>query len=191
MSDWFVLRTNGRSTLPLAASLKEAGFDVWTPSQIPDGRGKRASLDDPRAPMYPTYLFARAHHLFELIALSANPGRNHAGFSVHRDCNGVPLVADRALNWIRAEEARIDGIHIERARRERAKQKSEAYSPGESVELPRELYPSFAGLEAQVDRSDGRQTHLSIGPLKIEISTWILRNNSVRDADSPSLGEAA
>ena len=29
--DWFILRTAGRSTLPLASSLAEDGFEVWTP----------------------------------------------------------------------------------------------------------------------------------------------------------------
>lgn len=195
MSDWIILRTAGRSTLPLAKSLTEAGYDVWTPSQIPDvmGKAKRRALDEPRAPMFPTYLFARRRHLLELIALSQSPASKHAGFCLLRDNIGYKMTSERSLAHIRAEEARIDALHVARAQRERSKQRGQSFDVGERVTLPPELYPAFAGLDAFVEESDDRHTWLSLGGLwRIEISTFILRGDELSEGfDNPAVGAAA
>lgn len=187
MSDWCILRTSGRSTLPLAASLSDAGYEVWTPSQVPLNAPRRRRTDDeeePRCPIIPTYVFARARHLFELIALSANPGRNHAGFSVFRMAEGVPLIAERALAGLRAEEAKMEEDREVRALRKRSKRRGISYPVGETVRIP-SAFPSFAGMDGCVEESDPRFTHVGFGGfLRLKISTFILRENELSPNDN-------
>lgn len=189
-NDWCILRTAGRSTLPLAKSLSDAGYDVWAPSQVPDGPAKRRHAE--RVPMTPTYLFARALHVLKLIALSANPGRSHEGFSVFRNCHGVPLIADSGLNPLRAEEANVERRWQAQVQRGRSRRKGQAFEVGETVSVPAEAFPSFAGMNGMVDESGQRHTYVSLGGfMRLKISTYILRQSMVGNDHSPDLGAAA
>lgn len=188
---WIILRTAGRSTLPLVNSLSEAGYEAWTPSQVPDGPAKRDTAEA-RCPMTPTYVFACERHLFDLIALSANPGRKHAGFSVFRNCHGVPLVEDHDLGDLRDEEAKVEQRWKDAVRRSRSKNKGQAFEIGETVRVPADAYPSFAGMDGMVEESDARHTYIALGGfLRLKISTFLLRGDSVGANDSPVMGAAA
>lgn len=190
MTDWVILRTAGRSTLPLAKSLAGAGYEVWTPiERLTKRRPRTRACDELRVPMTPTYVFARARHIYELIALAANPGRNHDGFSVFRNDIGVPLIADRSLDGLRAHEETAERRQQEIARRRQGKLKGDSYAIGETVRIPD---GSFAGMDGMVEDSDPRNTMVLFGgSLRLKISTFILRQNGVRDSDSPLLGAAA
>lgn len=191
MSDWCILRTAGRSTLPLVKSLAEAGYEVWTPSAVPlkIPRRRRKTEDEPRAAMTPTYVFARARHVFELIALASSPTRNHEGFTVFHTIYGIPLVTDKSLNGLRAEEDRLESKREEQARRQRSKGKGEAFPIGETVRIPD---GSFAGMDGMVAESDARHTIVLFGgSMRLKISTFILRENELSCADNPAVGAAA
>jgi hypothetical protein len=58
---WCILRCSGVNTVKLATSLTEAGFEVWTP------------VEEETTPITASYVFARLHHLQELLALSHSP----------------------------------------------------------------------------------------------------------------------
>lgn len=187
---WCILRTKGGHTLSLAKTLAEDGYEAWTPSQVPDGPTCRD--DDARCPMLPTYVFADAGRLEDLFALSANPGRKHAGFSVFHNYRGVPLVADRDLGGLREEEDRVERRWKDAVRRRRSRNKGEAFEVGETVRVPADAYPSFAGMDGMVEESDARHTYISLGGfLRLKISTFILRGNGVGANDSPVVGAAA
>ncbi|WP_277982266.1 hypothetical protein [Sphingomonas faeni] len=71
MTRWAILRTSGGQTLPLMRSLREAGFDVWSPAK-PIRRTIRAKtlsgtrLIETEVPILPTFVFANSHELTPL-----------------------------------------------------------------------------------------------------------------------------
>lgn len=113
--DWFILRTAGRFTLSLTNSLKEDGFDVWTPVRMQTIRVPRMNVRrEVKLPMLPSFIFAKAHHLVDLIELAnmrvkPRSGRSqhqmpHRDFSVFRFMDTIPMVSDRALEPMRVKE---------------------------------------------------------------------------------------
>lgn len=120
---WIILRTAGRSTLRLAASLAEDGFDVWTPQREQHVRRPRWNVSRKvTLPILAGFVFARAGGLVELLELAAMPvkprrdWRNgyrrdaeeelppHPDFSVFRHCERIPLISDTALDPLRRAE---------------------------------------------------------------------------------------
>ena len=118
---WFILRTAGRSTLVLAKTLAEDGFDVWTPSRTHRIRIPRANVNrDVKLPMLPSFLFVRSAHLPELLAMARmtekprrdpNGGREskpaHKDFTVFHYLDRIPMVADRSLEPLRQKEMEL------------------------------------------------------------------------------------
>lgn len=117
MTDWCILRCAGRSTLPLAESLAEDGFDVWTPVEmrmvsVPRMTAKR----EVRLPIMGSYVFARTCHLVDLLQLAGmgfKPRRGaglqlsaHPDFSVLHAFGRIPLVAEIHLANLRRIEAK-------------------------------------------------------------------------------------
>jgi hypothetical protein len=120
-SDWFILRTAGRSTLQLAASLAEDGFEVWTPVRTQTIRVPRMNVRrEIRLPILPSFVFVRAPHLVDLLELAnmaekprrdPNGGRlsrpAHRDFSVFHFLDKIPMVADRNLEPLRMKEIEV------------------------------------------------------------------------------------
>lgn len=117
MSEWIILRTAGRSTLPLAESLAEDGYEVWTPVEtikvrVPSMNARRTV----RLPIMRSYVFASVRHLVDLLQLAAMPVKPrrgaglmkpaHPGFSVLHAFGRIPLVAEADLAPLRTLEAR-------------------------------------------------------------------------------------
>jgi len=171
---WIILRTSGAKTLKLAESLREEGFDVWTPSRvssqrIPRGNGRRSVA----IPIIPTFLFARVWHLVDLLELAAMPERPrrgpggrkpaHPAFSVFRDGGSemIPVVDDAQLDPLREAERRI------------ASHRMRQYEPGEMVKVPDGI---FGGLVGEVVRSSQYKTKVCFGGrMSVEVSTFILK----------------
>lgn len=118
MSDWIVLRCAGRSTLGLAASLAEDGFEVWTPVETSVKRVPRMNVRrEVRLPIMRSYVFARAVHLVDLLQLAAMPVKPrrgaglmkpaHADFSVWHAFGGIPMVRDKDMAKLRAREVKL------------------------------------------------------------------------------------
>lgn len=118
---WFILRTAGRSTLVLARTLAEDGFDVWTPSRTHRIRIPRANVKrDVKLPLLPSFIFVRSRHLEELLHLASltdkprrdpNGGRNsrsaHRDFTVFHYLDRIPMIADRSLEPLRQKEREL------------------------------------------------------------------------------------
>lgn len=120
--DWFILRTAGRSTLVLARTLEEDGFTAWTPAKTVRITVKRPKqVKEVRVPMLASFVFVKSEHLHELLALSKlrppprriiqpmkrdepNQPRYHRDFWVFRAFGEIPLIADAALEPMRAKE---------------------------------------------------------------------------------------
>ena len=155
-NDWFILRTAGRSTLLLAKSLGEDGFEVWTPARTQRVLVKQTKVTkEVRVPMLASFVFARAEHLHDLIALSKlqlkprrvvhpikrdelNEPRYHRDFTVFRAFGQIPFVTDAALEPMRTKE-------LEQVPRSNAPQ----FDRGARV---RAHGSAFEGLKGKVER---------------------------------------
>jgi len=177
--DWCILRTASSQTLNLAQSLADAEFNVWTPSEIVQKQHARRKVkrEDVAAPLMPSFVFAQATRLSELVALSHSPAltyrvwdrearrmvaKGHPRFSVFRHDGRHVLVPDRALVPLRAEE-----------RRQRHKAMAKRYAQGEQVKLTE---GAFEGLTGTVDRSQGSRTWVRFpgAPWSVDFPTWVL-----------------
>ena len=133
MTRWAILRTSGGQTLPLMRSLREAGFDVWSPAK-PIRRTLRAKtpsgtrLIETEVPILPTFVFASDRDLAalgDIAALSISP---HPAFSVFRYGGRVPIVGDAEVRGLREEEARVVALH-------QAIRDAESYAEGEKIRI--------------------------------------------------------
>lgn len=178
MSDWCVLRTAGRTTLKLAETLAEDGFEVWTPAETKTLRIPRANVRRQiTLPIMPSYLFARVKHLVDLLELAAMPVKprrvrnqpSHADFSVMHYHDTIPLIAERHLEGLRTIEAK------------RAPRKKSARLPaGVSVKVKTEG-GSFAGMEGKVERSDETYSLVCFSDrIRVKISTSLLQSDDIR-----------
>jgi hypothetical protein len=164
MTAWIVLRTSGRSTLPLARSLSSDGFEAWTPSAKIRPQGRRGKLC---VPIIPTFVFARARHLWNLVSLSDDPLSRHEGFSVmrHMDGRGYPLVEDSELEPLRSEEGRVI-----------PKEERKVLGCGEIVRLPE---GPFAGMSGIVESADHKHAWVRFGGFRqpVKIAAFLLRSD--------------
>lgn len=69
---WAILRMAATSTLRVAQSLADAGFDTWTPAEEIQ-KTVRGKIEWTKVPMLPTFVFADASRLVELVALARCP----------------------------------------------------------------------------------------------------------------------
>lgn len=148
---WFILRMAGPRTLAVADSLKDAGFDAWTPIGSSSKRKPRKpGVEAKPVPVMPTYVFARDHHLHDLLAVAALPSMltPHPSFSVFRWDGRIPLIADRSLDYLRRGEARY-------LRRVREGQPVKQFAAGDRVQLTE---GGFAGMSGMVETSKGKFT---------------------------------
>ncbi len=133
MTRWAILRTSGGQTLPLMRSLREAGFDVWSPAK-PIRRTIRAKtpsgtrLIETEVPILPTFVFANDRDLAalgDIAALSISP---HPQFSVFRYGGRIPIVGDSEVTGLREEEERM--VAVIQAIRD-----AESYAEGEKIRI--------------------------------------------------------
>jgi transcription antitermination factor NusG len=181
-SDWCILRTSPGRTLALAKSLFEAGLDVWTPKQTHDRRRPRSTKTvQIEAPIMPTFVFARAILLPELMRLRSLEASPHPGFSIFQHMGRTPLIADREITNLRVVE--------EIAIRARLK-KSERYvfPAGQKVSVAQ---GNFVGLEGVVEGGDGNFALVCFGgAMQFKIATFLLRTDEVQ-AGAARMGIAA
>lgn len=174
---WIILRTSGRHTMRLAESLSEDGFEAWTPVETRTIRVPRANVRRTvYLPIMPSYVFARAQHLIDLIQL----GAKRADFSVMHYHDRIPVIADHHLQSLRFIEAK----------RTPRKKADRTFAKGISVRVNTEG-GSFAGMKGKVERSDTGTTLVCFDSrLTVKISTSLLSLDEL-DIDSPCLGMAA
>jgi transcription antitermination factor NusG len=178
---WCILRSKSRDTMRLAKSLEEDGFEVWTPLEtrsirIPRTNAKRKV----RQPIMPSYIFAKAHQLIDLIQLAnaAEKRRRgagcrlpaHADFRVMHCFGGIPTVTDAALKELR----RLEVIRSPKEPRISAGRPRADQPLSKGVVVRIEGGGSFDGLEGKVESSDCAQTVVFIGARRLKLPTCIL-----------------
>lgn len=150
-SDWAILRCKGSSTLRLARSLADAGFGTWAPVELRSHLvGRQRKRVESEFPILPEYVFAPAHHLTDLLALSHSPSlnyrvwdseqrrmveRGHPVFSLFRLNGQFRPIADRALNSLRELEASLDLVAQRRREQERQKGPIPRFTKGDEVRV--------------------------------------------------------
>lgn len=206
---WCILRTSGGRTLPLMRSLREAGFDVWTPVRTTKKLIRRGSTEkrEVDSPILPTFVFAQSHQVAELIVESRNAARTGPPFSVFRWGNRIPLVGASSIAGLQlAERAAQEALELERqyeTREERrraraANMKSEQarrkalravhrqFRIGSLVEVTD--LPAMASLSGTVVESKGKSAVIAFGKITMEIEAWRLNPVDVEGEQRASQG---
>jgi transcription antitermination factor NusG len=184
MSDWCILRCAGRQTITLAETLAEDGFEVWTPVETRMMRVPRANVRrEARLPIMPSYVFAKTHHLIDLLELAAMPvkprrgaGRMkpaHASFSVLHAFDRIPVVSNQSLDGLRDREI----MAVPRKNRK-------LYQAGEVVRVTK---GSFEGMAGTVERSDGKEAEVWLSlfgrHFRAKIPAFLLRRDEISRGD--------
>lgn len=173
MTDWCILRTSGRHTLRLAASLSADGYEAWAPYEtqvvkVPKMNAKR----EVQLPLMAGFVFAKADRLVELLDMANLPMRRgsglrqpaHAEFSVFHFMDRIPLIEDSALNPLR----RI-------ARKRSVRPKAVALKKNQIVRVD-DMTSCFHGLTGVVKQSSERESAVCFdGKWNVKISTFILK----------------
>ena len=173
----------------LAQTLCEDGFDAWTPIETRTVRVPRINLKrELRLPIMPSYVFAKAANLIDLILLSDMPVKPRRGnglqqpahhdFRVMRCGSGIPTVTDADLAELRKIEAK----------RTPRKKAAKAFPHGADVRVEGGSFGGMAGIVQSGDR-----THTLVcfnDRYLVKIPTCILAENMLR-MDRPDLGLAA
>lgn len=158
---WLILRMKSRDTLPVVHSLATAGFDVWSPVDVTTRRVPRANVKRRiTMPLLPSYAFARADRMGELMALANDPARQHGDFRVLHDHIRVPLVDDASLEPLRLAERKRKPLE-------------RGWLPGDGVRLTE---GGFAGLSGVVETARGQFAMVAIPGFRmpLKIATWHL-----------------
>jgi hypothetical protein len=102
---WCVLRASGPGTMRLVASLQDAGFAIWTPTEHVRRRVPRGKSTEYRiAPMMPTYAFVRGVNLDELKRIERLDVSPHPRFSIFRYYGETVFVPHRELAAMREQQ---------------------------------------------------------------------------------------
>ncbi|CCW20176.1 hypothetical protein EBBID32_45470 [Sphingobium indicum BiD32] len=172
---WCILRMSGGNTLPVARSLGEAGFDVWTPVEVQKRRvGRDRLVREISLPITPGIVFARDDRLDDLIVMMRAPTPTFLAwnpttrrmelhgcpyFSVFRHQGKFPRIADRQLDPLRQAERRM-----------RPRSKEATVHAGDEVRIPSS---AFGGLIGVVDKTKGRfamvRITAAIGEMMVEV----------------------
>lgn len=167
---WCVLRTSGRHTLRLAQTLAADGFETWTPREVRRVRIPRANVRrEAELPIMPSYVFAGADRLVDLLHLSEQDFTAHPRFTVMRFHDSIPTIADGHLQALRTLEAR-----------RQPRRKALRFANGVEVVVKIEG-GSFAGMRGRVERSDEATTLVCFdNRLTVKIPTFQLSGNELQ-----------
>lgn len=176
MSEWVILRCSGQKTLRLAATLAEEGFEVWTPAEIRTVKVPKANVRrEVSLPIMPSYVFASARHLIDLLQIAGRPAYAyaHADFSVMRHGGAIPVISDASLQALRRTEAK----------RSSKRKAIRTFEQGLNVTVKTEG-GSFAGMRGTVKKSETGYSLILFGKnFEAKIPTFLLDESDVRNGD--------
>jgi hypothetical protein len=163
--------------MSLAASLAKDGYEVWTPVEQRNIRVPRMNARRPMTlPMLPSYVFARARHLVDLLELAAMPVKPrrgaglrepaHANFSVVHWHDRIPLISDEHFVRLREIEAR----------RAPTKKAERVLPIGARARVLRGIASGMVGF---VEKSNRVHTKIRCGDKLMEFETCILAGDEV------------
>lgn len=176
---WCILRCSPSSTLQLVASLRDDGFDAWTPVTLETKRHRtRRTREEVPAPLCASFVFVRADRFHDLLALSHSPSlqfrtwdsdmrrfvvKGHPFFRPFRG-GEHRFIADAELEPMRRIERFPKPKRIERS-----------FSIGDRV---RTDDGGFAGLTGTVVAVKGRHIAVSFPDWSIypEFPTWAMKS---------------
>ncbi|MCW1431384.1 transcription termination/antitermination protein NusG [Novosphingobium sp. JCM 18896] len=180
MTDWVILRCAGQSTLRLAESLTEDGYEAWSPRVARHWReGESRTRKTEIVPGTPCYVFARSDRLVDLLALARSPSlgymkwdperrrhvsRGHPRFSVMPDSDGYASVTDRELRYLKTAE-----------RKDRPKELVRPFLTGEEVKV---IDGPYQGLSGTVIRAYGVHVQIEFprSTLSHKLPMWMLQH---------------
>lgn len=171
VNDWCILRTGASRTLPLAASLQAAGFDVWSPVQtLMRRRGRMRERVEYAAPIMPSFVFARASQRYALASIAAQPFSEHPSFSIFRHLGAIPTICDAEI----AEARRVEDIGKRAARMG----KRQTFAIGQPVKVTE---GPGAGLSGEVVKGgDGKFVLVAFAGINMKIGAWLLGTDEVQ-----------
>lgn len=187
LAGWCVLRTSAPRTLSVAASLAEAGFDVWTPRLIIKRRRPRSKATiEIAAPIMPTFVFVRAHQMAELRAVLTLPINPHPPFSIFHHAGRIPVLGDGQMLSLRAEEDREARRHrAEKEKAERSALRASAPVPpiGTEVRIGEAYEGAFAGMTGIVAAERGRAAVIDFGGrINLTVDAYLLETITAVEA---------
>lgn len=158
---WCILRTSGPKTMKLTSSLQAAGFEAWTPiERICRRVPRRKGSEHFSVAFIPTYVFVREHHLTDLRRIEMMDVSSHPRFSIFRYHGATVFVPHASLHGLRARQQQSHVASLPSTGKPAfAKPRAEPFISGDVLALPN---GPFAGLNCEVDRSDGKTTTLTI-----------------------------
>ncbi len=140
---WCILRMAAGRTLSVAKSLTREGFEVWTPIEVRQHRRARSrERVEKEIALMPTYVFAPAERLRDLVSISMLQFSPHPDFTVFRYQDRFPVIADEALRPLRIAERK--GTPLDKVKR---------FTQGERVKL---MERGFEGLAGIVEIDNGK-----------------------------------
>lgn len=193
---WCILRTSPGRTLPLAGSLAEAGFVVWTPKQtVTKRRSRSRATYEIEQPLVPTFVFASKDSVVELMSIANAAMSPHPQFSLFQHAGRVPAVSERDIMGMRQEEDRLNlELHRRREAAERTKRIGERKASrrqipaGASVSI---AAGPFAGLTGVVEGGNKKEAFVNLGGgFVVKIDTWLFAEDIVRTKQA-HMGNAA
>lgn len=155
MSDhWAILRMAGASTLRVAQSLADAGFEAWTPAEEIQ-KAVRGKIEWAKVPMLPTFVFADASRLVELASLARCP-MTYQVWDTDRQrmvTKGTPFFrlfqVDGDIETIPGRE--LEPLRrIEGRRKRKPRGKPREWTIGDSVRLTEGAYEGLRGRIVEV-----------------------------------------
>lgn len=161
---WCILRTRGSSTLRLARSLDAAGYEVWTPTEIQDRRKRHSSTKSEMiVAVMPTYVFASADRLSDLLMEADSDITGHPSFSVFKYHDRFPLIGDSELNSLRAIE-----------RKAAAKHKPVVFENHTNVRTPEGPFQGLTGRVIETTRGEFTLVAFPGFNIPIKFASWKL-----------------
>ena len=184
VAKWCILRTSAGRTIPLAKSLADAGFVVWTPIAMVSRRIPRRTKREKReAPLMPTFVFADAAEINDLVRVLRDPISPHPAFSIFHVGPRVPVIADLEVAELRAAEDRARG------RKTGLELQREQFPIGCAVRIVEGV---ATGLEGEVVGHDGKSVIvIGNGRMRLKIATFMLRTDAVHKGKSSAPAFAA
>lgn len=176
---WIILRTGGSRTLPLARSLADAGLDVWTPTAVADRRRGRSRVRvEAQVPILPTFVFANAALVQDLIMLEGAITSPHPSFALFRHNGRVAIIGDRELTELRTEEGRAAQAQRKRELA-RLRTQRRTFTKDQPVIVTEGI---FSGLTGRIEQdSSGKFAFVCFGESRWKIATFHLEDGDVTE----------
>lgn len=178
---WCILRMAAGRTLAVADSLSAAGIEAWTPKEVQRRRlhRSRKAAEDHTVAMAPTFVFARAHALPDLLRIMSMPVSPHPPFGLFRFAGRIPVVGERDMEFLRSAE--------KKAERRQKRSHRYIYPRGTHVRIDQEAHPAFGGMIGVVEACQGKEARVTLAlfgrTVEFKVATWLLRTDDVTNGE--------